>query len=89
MATQTLPETCSCDTHPEGAHFYVTARDDRGRYTRLSGPYDTHGDALERVRDITNWAMKVDPRAPWYSYGTAAIDGTALGAYERLSPQLT
>ena len=81
---------CTCESHPDGAVFYVTAINDRKQYVKLSGPYTTHQEALDAQPMVTKWAWDVDPRAPWYSYGTTAIATStpALGAYERLNKQL-
>ena len=81
---------CTCESHPEGAVFYVTAIDDKRRFTRLSGPYATHQEALDAQPAVTKWAWEVDYRAPWYGYGTMAIatETPPLGAYERYHQQI-
>ena len=57
------------DTKP-GA-FYVTALYN-GRHALLAGPFpNDHAAALELVDRARIEAEKVDPRAVWYSFGTA------------------
>ena len=53
--------------------YFVSARNDDGRAVMLLGPYDSHLEALERVDLGRQLAEKVDPRAPWYSYGTCRV----------------
>jgi hypothetical protein len=80
-----VTHNCATDGHPEGANFYVTVMRDDGKAVALSGPYKTHEEALAMVDTARRWAWDVDPRGPWYSYGTAALDAdyTAPGIYER------
>ena len=82
----TLLHDCDCPGHPEGAVFYVTALDDRGRFARLSGPFETHQAAIDASPAAVKWAWDHDPRGPWYKYGTSAIitSTPALGALQRL-----
>ena len=52
-------------------NYYVTARRDDGRHALLAGPFrDNHTAAIEAVAAVVRIANEVDPRAPWYSYGT-------------------
>jgi len=53
--------------------YYVSARNDAGAAVPLLGPYDSHLEALEKVDLGRELASKVDPRAPWYSYGTCRL----------------
>ena len=57
------------DTKP--GNYYVTARRDDGKHVFLAGPFrDDHRAAIQMVPQATRIANDVDPRAPWYSYGT-------------------
>lgn len=70
---------CGCSDHPVGVGFYTSAQNDAGRFVALSGPYQTHGEALGKVAEDRDWTHDVlgDPRAPWYAYGTmSALVGT-------------
>ncbi len=61
------------DTKP--GFYYVTARRDNGDAVFLAGPFlNDHQGALDAVAGAKAKAMDVDPRAPWYSYGTARTD---------------
>lgn len=65
------------DTKP--GLYYVTARDDGGRVSYLAGPFENdHQRALELVRVAIDAAYEIDPRAPWYSYGTARMEADPL-----------
>lgn len=51
--------------------YYVTVYDGK-RYGRLLGPFiNDHAKALSLVDAARDKAHTVDPRAPFYSYGTA------------------
>jgi hypothetical protein len=55
---------------PRPGFYYVSAIDG-ARKVFARGPFPTHREALDRV-DATRTAVeKVDPRAPWYAWGTA------------------
>lgn len=61
------------DTKP--GNYYVSAVRDDGRHSMLVGPFrDDHAKALSLVDAATAAANKVDPRAPWYSYGTCRTE---------------
>lgn len=61
------------DTKP--GFYYVTMRRDDGATVRLAGPFENdHQAALDAVGPAKAWALDVDPRAPWYSYGTARYE---------------
>lgn len=76
-------DDCQTHTHPDGVNFYVTAMRSDGKVVPLSGPYKTHAEALTMVKIVTRWAWDVDPRGPWYSYGTCAMDYDAPGPYDK------
>lgn len=65
-------EICTCgQKHPSGANFYVSVRD--GDRTRLlKGPFRTHAEAIEAVPAAQRQAEKMDPKAAFYFFGTAA-----------------
>ena len=61
------------DTQP-GA-YYVSALDhERSMFQILSGPYETHYEALDKVPAAKRIAQELDPRGVWYSYGTCRIE---------------
>lgn len=73
LARKTGKETCECgERHPRGANFYVTAIDGR-KTIPLSGPYPTHAEAVARVDEIRELAIKMDPGAAFASFGTTAM----------------
>jgi hypothetical protein len=53
--------------------YYVTARNDAGKAIALLGPFDSHLESLEYVTLGRQLAEVIDPRAPWYSYGTCRL----------------
>ena len=58
-------------------NYYVSCRLDDGRTVCLAGPFrDDHAAALALVDRAAIEADKLDPRAPWYSYGTLRTDYT-------------
>lgn len=72
-ARRTGKETCTCGKrHPFGAKFYVTARD-AGRTALVAGPYDTHAEAIAKLPEAKAAAIENEPRAHFYSFGTAAV----------------
>lgn len=85
------PITCepSCE-HPDGAVYYVSVIDGK-RSVLLSGPYKAHGEALAMVPEVRTWADTVDPRAPFYAFGTVAVRGDyrPLGAFDSAKEKLT
>lgn len=77
-ARRTRQETCTCGgRHPKGAKFYVTARD-AGRTSLVAGPYDTHAEAIAKLPTAKALAIESEPRAHFYSFGTAAVRGKAV-----------
>lgn len=64
MSTQTP------DTQP--GPYYVTAKRDT-RTAFVSGPYDTHAEALALVDKARSIAADLDPRAWWDAFGTARL----------------
>lgn len=63
---------CDCHNNPAGTTYYTSARRDNGDAVALTGPYLTHVEALAAVPADRARAYDVDPRAPWYAYGTFA-----------------
>ncbi len=55
-------------------NFYVTARDG-DRVAWLLGPFDTHQQALDRVEEGKRLAIKADPFAHFYGFGTSSYLG--------------
>jgi hypothetical protein len=75
-ARRTGRETCECgERHTPGASYYVSAVDG-GRSALASGPYDTHAEALARVDEVREKAVRQDGQAHFYSWGTVAMPGT-------------
>jgi hypothetical protein len=52
-----------------GKGYYVSAVD-AGNYWLLSGPYDSHAAAIADVDDVQEIAIKNNPFAHFYSFGT-------------------
>jgi hypothetical protein len=75
-ARRTGRETCECgERHTPGASYYVSAADG-GRSALASGPYDTHAEALAKVDEVRERAVRQDGQAHFYSWGTVAMPGT-------------
>jgi hypothetical protein len=56
------------------AGYYYVSVIDGSRKGLVSGPYETHGEALQAVERVRRAAEKVDPRAVWYAFGTARCE---------------
>ena len=69
-----------------GGGYYVSLKRDR-RVALLLGPFDTHAEALARVRDAFAKACDVDPWAAFDAVGTVRMrDGyRAPGVLSRLT----
>jgi hypothetical protein len=61
---------------PRPGFYYVSAIDGN-RKALVSGPYETHQQALDKVREVRAAAEKVDPRSFWYAWGTALCEENA------------
>lgn len=74
------------DTKP--GFYYVSVVRDRGDYRLLRGPFENdHAGALAAVREATNKAIELDPKAHWYSFGTCRLDENAgPGILDKLAP---
>jgi hypothetical protein len=73
--------TCGCvGGHRSDERFYTSARRDDGRTVALTGPYETHDEALAALPAARQMAWDSgDPKAPWYAYGTfSAMDGAVV-----------
>lgn len=55
--------------------WYSSVINDRGEKALLMGPYDSYEEARQNAIVASRKAAEVDPKAPWYRYGTAS--GTA------------
>lgn len=56
--------------------YYVSVIDG-AEYSLLSGPYPTHGEALEAVDGAKKFAHEMDPKAWFYAYGTCRLEESA------------
>lgn len=66
------PLTQQPDIKP--GNYYVSVRRDDGDFRLLVGPFpNDHASALAVVDRATKVATDLDPRAWWYSYGTALM----------------
>jgi hypothetical protein len=73
---QKTPLPCGCNKpHEPNASFFVSCIEDEGkrRNSFLLGPYTTHAEALANVERGRDLAVRNDPKAYWYSFGTCAI----------------
>lgn len=69
---------CHCgETHDQGARYFASARDDEGRVALLAGPYREHYEALDVLPRARALASDMDPRGPWYFYGTCRMPSTS------------
>lgn len=69
--------------------YYVSVVDG-SRHSLLSGPYDTHQEALDMVSKADVIACLLDPRAHFYAFGTARIkDGSSpQGVFQKFGYNL-
>ena len=76
MTTTTRDEHDIIDERP--GRYYVSVRNDAGQWRPLLGPFDSHLEAIEHVEHGKRLAQDAgDPRAAWYSYGTARLHDDA------------
>lgn len=78
----------TADTAP--GPYYVSVMRDGGDFRPLSGPYQTHAEALAAQRKATNIAQDLDCKAIWYSFGTIRMrdDYCAPGLLQRMGYSL-
>ena len=57
-------------------HYYVSMVDGQ-RFALLTGPFDTHREALDSVSKARDKACEIDGRAHFYSFGTCRMEITA------------
>jgi len=66
---------CGCgEGHPPraaGGPWYYTSVQAGTMARLLSGPYRNHPEARAALPADRAWAWAIDPRGPWYAYGTA------------------
>ena len=74
---------------PRPGHYYVSCLAD-SKYGLLLGPFSTHKEALDHVVRVQMKAEVLDPRAVWWSFGTArtADDHPKPGLLNRFFPEL-
>jgi len=60
------------DVRP-GFYYASISRTD-GAKILARGPFPTHKDAILSVPKVKDDAYRMDPKAPWYAYGTARCD---------------
>lgn len=73
------------EVDPRPGSYYVSCIDGPRR-ALLYGPLPSHAAALAMVDQVRAVAVEVDPRAHWYSFGTARadVDYTRPGALNAL-----
>lgn len=54
-------------------YYYVSAIDNKKVYL-VSGPYPTHSEALDKVKEVLHVADERDPRAWFMAWGTSGSD---------------
>ena|ERR1035437_283457 len=86
---ETLPARPLCDWHPDGCPdadpgraFFVSVVSG-AHWRALTGPYDTHLDALAKVAEAEGLAQR-DPRASFYAYGTVQAPSDTRTIFGRL-----
>ncbi len=57
---------------PVPGNYYVSAVDGP-KFALLAGPYPSHAQALGMVATVTDIAMKLDPKAAFYGFGTCRM----------------
>ena len=57
---------------PVSGNYYVSAVDGP-KFALLAGPYPSHAQALDMVDTVTAVAMKLDPKAAFYGFGTCRM----------------
>ena len=76
---------CTPAKCPEPGKYYVTCADGQ-EAALLSGPYPSHGAALMAQQKVSELAVKVQPRAAFYHFGTcrSVRPDKELGLFQRL-----
>lgn len=55
--------------------YFVSVISDAGHYRLLAGPFvNDHAAALAAVSKARAIAYELDPKAPWYKYGTCRLE---------------
>jgi len=54
-------------------YYYVTVINKKGDFRPLNGPHDTHEQALDAVLKTKQKALRVDPKASFYAFGTSLL----------------
>ena len=67
-----------------GRGYYVSAVDG-AKWWGLSGPYDSHAAALADVELVRELAVRHEPRAHFYGFGTALAPSREPGICQRRS----
>jgi hypothetical protein len=53
-------------------YWYVSARNDAGKFWMLLGPYESYEEATSNVLRGNHIVHEVDRDAPWYGYGVCS-----------------
>jgi hypothetical protein len=56
--------------------YYVSVVD-AGRYALVSGPYEQHAEALEKVDPARRICAELNPRTVFYAFGTCRLEEPA------------
>jgi hypothetical protein len=67
--------------------FYATVHIGRDQFRALAGPCTTHEEALALAPLARERAERMDPRAVFYSYGTAQVDGPVQVVFPDLTKE--
>jgi len=68
----------------EGNYYVSILHSDGKRFMLALGPFPTHREALERVRDVKRFAERY-PESHWYAYGTVRTESySKLGSLNRV-----
>lgn len=69
-----VPDTAPIPPKKPSSRAYYTSAIDGPKKALLTGPYDTHQEALDMVDAARDKAVKLDPMAWFYAYGTCSIE---------------
>lgn len=86
MAAETL-EACGTTPDTRTGHYYVSCINGAQK-ALVTGPYDSHAEALADVERVRTAAGKMDPRCDFYAWGTARIPKGERAAVGRWNAQI-
>lgn len=80
-------EACGVAPDSRSGHYYVSCING-AKKALVTGPYDSHAEALADVERVRTAAGKLDPKCDFYAWGTARIPRNERFACGRWNAQI-